>query len=161
MKLKIELPGTCPHCGGNVVVTAWECPQCGTHTQGHFQPCHFCRLDSEDNRLLFSFLMARGNLKEMEKDLGLSYPTLRGRLETLLSKLGIGDRPTTDTTPPAAPPDPNQGKKIGSALEGLSAGTLSVDEALKRIRAAKSGSATAANDTAEEDTNGSFDQNEE
>jgi len=159
--MKIDLPGTCPHCGGNVVVTAWECPQCGTHTQGHFQPCPFCRLDSEDNRLLFSFLMARGNLKEMEKDLGLSYPTLRGRLETLLSKLGIGGRATPDAVPAPVPPDPDRGKKIDSALEGISTGKLSVDEALKRIRAAKSGSATDTNAIAEEETNGSVDQNEE
>lgn len=159
--MKIELPGTCPHCGGNVVVTAWECPQCGTHTQGHFQPCPFCRLNSDDNRMLFSFLMARGNLKEMEKDLGLSYPTLRGRLETLLSKLGIGGRATPDAVPPTPPPDPDRGRKIGSALEGLSSGTLSVDEALKRIRAAKSGSPTNENGDAKEETNGSVDKSEE
>jgi hypothetical protein len=105
--------------------------------------------------------MARGNLKEMEKDLGLSYPTLRGRLETLLSKLGIGGRATPDAVPAPVPPDPDRGKKIDSALEGISTGKLSVDEALKRIRAAKSGSATDTNAIAEEETNGSVDQNEE
>jgi hypothetical protein len=157
--MKIDLPGICPHCGGNVVVTAWECPQCGTHTQGHFQPCPFCRLNAEDNRVLFSFLMARGNLREMEKDLGLSYPTLRGRLEALLGKLGIGGRPTPDAAP--IPTDPDREKRIGSALEGISTGKLSVDEALQRIRAQKSDSPTENNKEAEEESNGSDDQNED
>lgn len=158
--MKIELPGICPHCGGHVVVTAWECPQCGTHTQGHFQPCPFCRLNAEENRLLFSFLIARGNLKEMEKDLELSYPTLRSRLEALIGKLGIGGRPTPDATPAPDPPDPERGKRIGLALEGISTGKLSVDEALRRIRA-KSGTPITEVDAVKEDTDGSVDQNED
>lgn len=125
--MKVDLPGTCPHCGSDVMVTAYECPHCGTHTQGQFRPCPFCRLDDADNRLLFSFLTARGNLKEMERDLGLSYPTLRSRMDALLARLGVSarlPRETADVTP----------KPVSEAIADLHAGKISVDEALARLR---------------------------
>jgi hypothetical protein len=69
--------------------------------------------------MLKVFLASRGNMKDLERHLGVSYPTARARFDGLLQKLGI-DRP-------AAPP-PNV-----EMLESLARGEIDVDEALKRL----------------------------
>jgi hypothetical protein len=49
--------------------------------------------------LLESFLRSRGNLKEMERELGISYPTVRGRIDALVRALGLSEGPTGDEEP--------------------------------------------------------------
>ena len=46
--------------------------------------------------MLESFLRSRGNLKEMERELGVSYPTVRARVDALLRALGLADGPAPD-----------------------------------------------------------------
>lgn len=55
-----------------------------------FASCQFCALDDKDTELLRVFLSSRGNLREVEKHLGVSYPTARARFADLLDKLGLG-----------------------------------------------------------------------
>lgn len=80
---------TCPVCAGQLAVTRLGCPSCGTEIVGQFTPCPFCALDAADLDLLMVFLASRGNLKELEKHLGVSYPTARARFSQLLVKLGL------------------------------------------------------------------------
>lgn len=80
---------TCPVCAGQLAVTRLGCPSCGTEIVGQFTPCPFCALDAADLDLLLVFLASRGNLKELEKHLGVSYPTARARFSQLLVKLGL------------------------------------------------------------------------
>jgi hypothetical protein len=63
--------------------------------QGEFTPCPFCRLSGEDRRIFELFLASRGNLKEVERALGISYPTVRQRVDEVLTRLGYprGSRP--------------------------------------------------------------------
>lgn len=56
-----------------------------------FAPCEFCRLDEKDTEMLRVFLASRGNLREVEKHLGVSYPTARLRFSQLLDRLGLGE----------------------------------------------------------------------
>lgn len=56
-----------------------------------FTSCEFCALDAEQTELLKVFLASRGNLREVEKHLGVSYPTARARFTALLVKLGLSD----------------------------------------------------------------------
>jgi hypothetical protein len=58
---------------------------------GEFRPCEFCGLDDADRDLLRVFLRSRGNMKELERHLGVSYPTTRARFEDLLRKLDLTD----------------------------------------------------------------------
>jgi hypothetical protein len=70
-------------------VTQLGCPNCGTGLSGSFESCEFCGLDQADRDLLRVFLASRGNMKELERHLGVSYPTARARFEDLLRKLGL------------------------------------------------------------------------
>ena len=82
---------TCPICSGELAVTRLHCRSCGTTLEGDFNVGRFARLSREQFALLESFLRSKGNLKEMERELGISYPTVRGRVEVLLRALGLGD----------------------------------------------------------------------
>ena len=85
-----KILGRCPVCGANTAVTRLKCTHCSTEIQGDFSPCDFCRLAPEQARLITIFLQTRGNFREVERELGISYPTIRSRLEEALDCLGIG-----------------------------------------------------------------------
>ena len=87
---------TCPICSGELAVTRLHCRSCGTTLEGDFSVGRFARLTREQFALLESFLRSRGNLKEMERELGISYPTVRGRVDALIRSLGLSDGPETD-----------------------------------------------------------------
>lgn len=96
-----------------------ECASCGTVVQGHFEPCNVCRLDHELRELFEQFLDARGNLKDVQRTLGVSYPTVRQRIDLLFRSLGR----------PAGPAeDPKE------VLRRLREGELTVDEAERLLR---------------------------
>lgn len=86
-----EVISTCPVCEGELRVTRLHCATCGTALEGQFSVGRFSRLSREQLALLESFLRARGNLRELERELGISYPTIRNRLEALLRSLGLAD----------------------------------------------------------------------
>jgi hypothetical protein len=82
-------PSDCPVCGDQLAVTRLGCASCGTELAGVFTSCEFCSLDDKETETLRVFLASRGNLREVEKHLGVSYPTARLRFSELLQKLGL------------------------------------------------------------------------
>ena len=74
----------CPVCEQELSVTRLHCRSCGTTLDGDFRVGRFGRLTREQMELLEGFLRSRGNLREMERETGLSYPTLRGRVDALI-----------------------------------------------------------------------------
>lgn len=78
------------------MISRLHCRSCGTALEGEFGVGRFGRLDREQMSLLESFLRSRGNLKEMERELGISYPTVRGRVDSLVRALGLSDGAPTD-----------------------------------------------------------------
>lgn len=86
-------PTDCPVCGDELITSRLGCPGCGTELSGHFARCAFCSLDAKELELLTVFLGSRGNLREVEKHLGVSYPTARSRFTDLLVKLGLAGEP--------------------------------------------------------------------
>jgi len=86
-----DVIATCPVCSDELTITRLHCRSCGTALEGEFGVGRFGRLDREQMSLLESFLRARGNLKEMERELGISYPTVRGRVDGLVRALGLAD----------------------------------------------------------------------
>lgn len=112
-------PRQCPVCGEELSVTRLSCGDCGTELSGTFASCEFCALSAEDRDVLRVFLASRGNMKDLERHMGVSYPTARARFDALLQRLGIDrdeERPTRMDT-----------------LEALARGDLSVDEAMERL----------------------------
>ena len=113
-------PSNCPVCNQRLATTRLTCPDCNTELSGAFAQCEFCVLTDEDRDVLRVFLASRGNMKDLERHLGVSYPTARARFDTLLGKLGI-ERPAT-----AAP------SRV-ELMEQVARGEIDVDEALKRL----------------------------
>jgi hypothetical protein len=91
-----DVIATCPVCSHELSVTRLRCGACGTVIEGEFGVGRFGRLTHEQTRLLESFLRSRGNLREMERELGISYPTVRARVEALVRALGFGPRDEPD-----------------------------------------------------------------
>jgi hypothetical protein len=102
-------------------VSGLHCERCDTDVRGHFRHCEFCALDEAQRDLLRVFLAARGNTKELERHLGVSYPTARARLEDLLAALGVAPRPAE------RPADRKQ------LLEAVARGELDVDDAMDEL----------------------------
>jgi hypothetical protein len=92
-------PTTCPVCGDRLVTTRLGCSACGSEIGGHFTPCDFCALSDADLEVLRVFLASRGNIRELEKHLGVSYPTARLRLTTVLDRLGLSGSEEPEPTP--------------------------------------------------------------
>jgi len=86
-----DVIATCPVCAGELAISRLHCRTCGTTLEGEFGVGRFGKLSREQMALLESFLRSRGNLKEMERALGISYPTVRGRVEALVQALGLAD----------------------------------------------------------------------
>jgi hypothetical protein len=91
-----DVIATCPVCSGELEISRLHCSSCGTTIEGEFGVGRFGRLSREQMALLESFLRSRGNLKEMERALGISYPTVRARVEALVQALGLADGETVD-----------------------------------------------------------------
>jgi hypothetical protein len=134
-----EMIGRCPICDGKLQIGRLICSGCDTSIDGRFEPCKFCRLTKDQRQFAEVFIMCRGNIKEVEKELGISYPTVRGRLEQLIGALGGSQSADVYPNPPVpvnnqpygAKPRVTGGKDI---LESLDRGDISVEEALKRLR---------------------------
>src|SRR5215208_2767253 len=87
-----DVISTCPVCSGELAVTRLRCGSCGTTLEGEFSVGRFARLGRDQMALLESFLRSRGNLRDIERELGISYPTVRTRVEALVRALGFGPR---------------------------------------------------------------------
>ena len=86
-----DVIATCPVCSDELTITRLHCRTCGTALEGEFGVGRFGRLSRDQLALLESFLRSRGNLKEMERELGISYPTVRARVDALIRSLGLSE----------------------------------------------------------------------
>jgi hypothetical protein len=133
-----DVISTCPVCSSELSITRLQCRGCGTAIEGDFNVGRFGRLSREQLTLLESFLRARGNAKELERELKVSYPTVRARIEALVKALGL-----TDGTPIGE--DGEYGfARSGDAtelrrdvLERLARHEITADEAAVLLRAGK------------------------
>ena len=114
-------PRHCPVCGEVLALTRLSCDACSTELSGSFHACEYCSLGDDDREVLRLFLGARGNMKELERRLGVSYPTARSRLDGLLARLGLQA---------AAPP---QAAVPIDLLESLARGDIDVEQALEQL----------------------------
>ena len=130
-----DVIATCPVCSNELAVTRLHCQSCGTTLEGDFSVGRFGRLNRDQLTLLESFLRSRGNLRDMERELGISYPTVRSRVEALVRALGFGPRADADDTdePAAAPTATPQTRE--AILEAVARHELSADDAAAAIRA--------------------------
>ena len=130
-----DVISTCPVCAGELAVTRLHCQTCGTTLEGDFSVGRFGRLSREQLTLLESFLRSRGNLRDMERELGISYPTVRSRVEALVRALGFGPR-DGDAAAAEVDAEDEPEAKLGrqEILERLARREIGADEAAGLIR---------------------------
>ena len=83
----LRLPAHCPGCAAALKVVRLNCTECDTAVTGGFPLPPLSRLAPEDQAFVLCFLQTGGNLKDMAKQYGVSYPTLRNRLDALVEEL--------------------------------------------------------------------------
>ena len=110
----------CPYCGGDFIIKEVECEGCKTRIQGNFRVNRFHMFSPEDLYFIEVFLKNEGNIKLMEKDLGVSYPTVKSRLKNIVKILGYKSE------------DTGSEERI-RILRSLSDGEIDVKEAMKRL----------------------------
>ena len=114
----------CPDCQQPLKVGRMTCPSCKLAIEGEFEVSVLGKLSEEDQAFVIAFVRHHGSLKKMESLFGISYPTVKNRLNAISAAL---DRNFEG-------PSPNL-----YVLEQLSRGELSVDEALERLTGTKEG----------------------
>jgi hypothetical protein len=110
----------CPYCGGDFIIKEVECQGCRTQIKSNFKVNRFHMFNVEDLYFIEIFLKNEGNIKLMEKDLGVSYPTVKSRLKNIIKTLGYTSKSV----------DSEDRVKI---LNALSAGEIDVKEAIKSL----------------------------
>lgn len=81
------MPKLCPSCGNRLSVRALHCSECDTRVEGDYALPSVMRLSDDDRQFVLDFLLCSGSLKEMARAMSLSYPTVRNRLDDIISQL--------------------------------------------------------------------------
>jgi hypothetical protein len=133
-----KLFNKCPACGGRITLTECRCSRCDLQLRGDFELGPFARLSDDQLAFVKVFLSVRGNLSEVERVLGISYPTIRNKLDEINSALaqtdhassekGQADQPAGQKLPPAA------GDERRAVLQKVASGQLSPGEALSKLQ---------------------------
>jgi hypothetical protein len=122
-------------CSDALITLRLGCPSCGTELSGHFEACRYCRLEAADLTVLEVFLRSRGNIRDVQAHLGVSYPTARARLLELLDRLGFADPPGgTGPAPVVDVVHPPEAADPAGVLADLAAGRIGVAEAEAALR---------------------------
>jgi len=137
-------PASCPTCGGGLLVTRLQCPNCATEVSGTFirpgtggltgSAPRLVNLPEPYASLLELFLRVRGNMKDVERELNLSYPTVRARLdEAFRAALPLLTAARPSPSPQPAPPAASANDRA-AILGALERGELTAAEATQRLR---------------------------
>lgn len=117
---------SCPVCGESLVVDRYHCDNCDTSIQGRFENGTFPGFSAEQIQFVKTFVRCEGKITRMETELGLSYPTIRSRLQDVIRAMGY--EPGRDEQPGAGIESRRE------VLDDLGAGRISTEDALRALR---------------------------
>ncbi len=113
----------CPVCKDELAITRLHCSSCNTTIEGRFYSGAFANLSKEQIQFIEIFVRNEGKIKHVEKELNLSYPTIRNRLHEVIRAMGY---------------EPGKDESIGiddetrrTILEDLDAGRISAEDAMR------------------------------
>ena len=133
-----KLFNECPSCGGQLVITECKCPACQLQLRGEFQLGQLSSLSEEALTFIKVFLSVRGNLTEVERVLGISYPTIRNKLDEINNTLNRTDAADelrlkkVSSVPEIKPVSIEETRK--DILQQVADGRLSPAEAVQKLR---------------------------
>ncbi len=107
----------CPVCDHDLEIVKYTCPNCKTSIEGRFTPSGISALTNTQQEFVTIFMLAEGNIKEVEKVLNISYPTVKARLREIREALQ----------------KPSEEDELLLILEGIEDGEFSVDDAISEI----------------------------
>ncbi len=123
----------CPLCGERTTVTEVSCPACDIQIKGQGTLSRYDSLSAEQGQFLETFLRCRGVIRDVEAALGISYPTVRARLDGLLGTLNLAGGDDANTKP--APTDAEQkAARRKDILAAISAGTMDAQTGLDALQ---------------------------
>ncbi|MFC9539890.1 DUF2089 domain-containing protein [Lysinibacillus sp. NPDC056959] len=111
----------CPVCSKILKITKLQCSHCHTTIENEFELSKLASLSKDQLHFVEVFLTCRGNIKEVEKELGISYPTVRGKLTDIISSLGYEQKKKNEVDE----------KKVVTMLEN---GEITPEEAIKLLK---------------------------
>lgn len=117
-----KLLSDCPVCGDKLKAVKLTCSSCGTSIESEFSLSKFEQLTTEQLQFIDVFMKCRGSIKDVEKELGVSYPTVRARLNETVKALGYTvaeDEKTSD---------------VRSIIDSIESGDLSAEEAIRKLK---------------------------
>ena len=112
---------SCPVCENTLTVSKLTCNHCHTTIENEFSLSKFNALSTEQLQFIETFIVCRGNIKEVEKELGISYPTVRGKLSDIIEALGHK-------------PDVKQVPNERKIVEMLERGEITPEEAINLLK---------------------------
>lgn len=112
----------CPVCQSELTVARLKCDSCDTVIENNFRLSKFDYLTDEELYFTETFIRCRGNIKEVEKELGISYPTVRSKLDTVIKRLGY-----------ETGPDGHSAKKE-EILRALENGEITAEQAISQLK---------------------------
>lgn len=117
-----KLLSRCPVCTNKLKAIRLKCDSCNTVIDNEFELSKFDYLSNEQLYFIETFIRCRGSIKEVEREMGISYPTVRSKLDEVIESLGYSAKDTKV----------KQGAK--DILEALENGDISVDEAINKLK---------------------------
>jgi len=114
----------CPVCGEALAVTRLHCRNCDTTVEGRFDVGRLGRLTAEQVAFVETFVRCEGKLNRMEREVGLSYPTLRARLTEVIRQMGF---------PVGVEQAPSSDDELHRLLDDLASGKITSDEAMRSL----------------------------
>ncbi len=119
----------CPSCDGNLTIARLDCPDCKISIEGEFAPPALLKLTGAQIDFVEVFIKNRGIIREVERELGVSYPTVRARLDDVIAALGY----SVKSAPEASTSDDSSGSRRRSVLADLKGGKLTPEQALAAL----------------------------
>ena len=119
----------CPSCEGNLTVTSLKCPDCAINIDGDFALPQLLKLTRAQIDFIEVFIKNRGIIREVERELGISYPTVRARLDEVIQALGYSAKSASENE--TANDDASARRR--TVLADLKAGKLTPEEALAAL----------------------------
>ena len=113
----------CPVCSSKMKVMKLSCDTCGTVVESEFSFSKFEGLDEEQLSFAEVFIKNRGSIKDVEKELGISYPTVRAKLDDVIKALGY-----------AVKSGNKDAGAVTDIIDKLEKGEISADDAINKIK---------------------------